>query len=108
MAQGLIDGSGFRFTKAAVELWEKSPLAQQVLRSYQILQRRRLTRLCRAAGLRTPSMLADALLLLFEGACVMAPSVGHVGIKTRFIHLGEAMIAARTRRRDGARQEHHA
>jgi hypothetical protein len=33
---------------------------------------RRLTRLCRAAGLRTRSMLADAL-LLFEGAYVMVP-----------------------------------
>ena len=73
MGQGLIDGSGCRFTKAAVELTEKSHPAQRVLRSYKILQRRRLTRLCRAGGLRTPSMLADALLLLFEGACVTAP-----------------------------------
>ena len=108
MGQGLIDGSGSRFTKAAVELWEKSHPAQRVLRSYKVLQRRRLTRLCRAAGFRTPSMLADALLLLFEGACVAAPSVGRVGIRTRFIRLGEAMIAARTKRRVGARQEHHA
>ena len=108
MGQGLIDGSGSRFTKATVELWEKSHPAQRVLRSYKVLQRRRLTRLCRAAGFRTPSMLADALLLLFEGACVAAPSVGRVGIRTRFIKLGEAMIAAGTKRRVGARQEHHA
>jgi AcrR family transcriptional regulator len=101
MAQGLIDRSGCRFTKATVELSEKSHPAQRVLRSYKVLQRRRLTRLCRAAGLRTPSMLADALLLLFEGACVMAPSVGRVGIGSRFIHLGEAMISARTKRRVG-------
>jgi AcrR family transcriptional regulator len=107
MAQGLIDGSGCRFTKATVELSEKSHPAQRVLRSYRVLQRRRLTRLCRAAGLTTPSMLADALLLLFEGACVMAPSVGRVGIGTRFIHLGEAMIAATTKRRVSSRQEHH-
>jgi AcrR family transcriptional regulator len=107
MAQGLIDGSGCRFTKATVELSEKSHPAQRVLRSYKVLQRRRLTRLCRAAGLRTPAMLADALLLLFEGACVMAPSIGRVGMKTRFIHLGEATIAATTKRRVGSRQEHH-
>jgi AcrR family transcriptional regulator len=108
MAQGLTDGSGCRFTRAAVELREKSHPAQRVIRSYKVLQRRRLTRLCRAAGLRTPSMLADALLLLFEGACAMAPSVGRVGVRTRFIHLGEAMIAASTKKRGGVNQEHHA
>jgi AcrR family transcriptional regulator len=85
MGQGLIDGSGCRFTKATMELWERSHPAQRVLRSYKVLQRRRLTRLCRAAGLRTPSMLADSLLLLFEGACVAASSVGRVGIRARFI-----------------------
>jgi AcrR family transcriptional regulator len=108
MGQGLIDGSGSRLTKAAVELWEKSHPAHRVLRSYKVLQRRRLTRLCRAAGFRALSMLADAPLLLFEGACVATPSVGRVGIRIRFIKLGEAMIAARTKRRIGAREEHHA
>jgi AcrR family transcriptional regulator len=105
MAQGLIDGSGCRFTRAAVELREKSHPAQRVIRSYKVLQRRRLIRLCRATGLRTPAMLADALLLLFEGACAMEPSIGRVGVRTRFIHLGEAMIAARTKRHSRPSQE---
>jgi len=61
---------------------------------------RRLTRLCRAAGLRTRAMLADAL-LLFEGSCVMVPSGGRAGTRTRFIHLSEAMIAGRTKKRIG-------
>jgi AcrR family transcriptional regulator len=108
MAHDLVDGGGCRFTKAAVELGRKSHPAQRVLRSYKVLQRRRLTRLCRAAGLKTPSMLADALLLLFEGACVMAPSLGPAGISARFVQLGEAMIGARARRRCVARLEHHA
>lgn len=108
MANGLVDGSSCRFTKAAVELSETSHPARRLLRASKVLQRRRLTRLCRAAGLRSPSMLADELLLLFEGACVIALSVGRVGIRTRFIQLGEAMIAAKTKRHVGAGQEHRA
>jgi AcrR family transcriptional regulator len=106
MAGGLVDGCGCRFTNAAAELQERSHPARRVIKAYKVLQRRRLTRLCRASGLAKPSMLADALLLLFDGACVMAQSFGGVGVSSRFIHLGEAMIAARARRRLAARQEH--
>jgi AcrR family transcriptional regulator len=97
MADGLIDGWACRFANAAAELKEKSHPARRIIKAFNALQRRRLTRLCRAAGLRHPSMLADALLLLFAGACVMAQSAGRVGPSSRFLHLGETMIAAHTK-----------
>jgi hypothetical protein len=39
-------------------------------------------------------MLADALLPLFDGTFLMAPSVGRIGLSSRFLLLSEAMIAA--------------
>jgi len=62
------DGRGCRFANAAVELPEKSHPARRVIKAYKIARRRLLIRLCRAAGLSTPAMLADALNLLLEGA----------------------------------------
>jgi AcrR family transcriptional regulator len=107
MADGLVDGWACRLTNAAVELKEKSHPARRVIKTYNALQRRRLTRLCRAAGLRNPSMLADALLLLFDGACVMAPSVGRIGLSSRFLLLSEAMIAAHAKAPSARRQVQH-
>jgi AcrR family transcriptional regulator len=106
MADGLIDGWACRLPYAAVELKENNHPARRVIKTFNALQRRRLTRLARAAGLRHPSMLADALLLLFDGACVVAPSVGRVGLSARFLHLGETMIAAHTKASVGARRKH--
>jgi AcrR family transcriptional regulator len=107
MADGLIDGWACRLPHAAVELKENNHPARRVIRAFNALQRRRLTRLARAAGLRHPSMLADALLLLFDGACVLAPSVGRVGLSARFLHLGETMITAHTKASVGAGRGHH-
>jgi hypothetical protein len=70
-------------------------------------QRRRLTRLCRAAALRNPSMLADALLLLFDGACITAPSVGHIDLSFRFFLGSKAMIAAHAKAPSARRQVQH-
>jgi hypothetical protein len=94
MADGLVDGWVCRLTNATAELKEKPHPARRVIKTYIALQRRRLTRLCRAAGLRNPSMLADALLPLFDGTFLMAPSVGRIGLSSRFLLLSEAMIAA--------------
>ena len=94
MAGGLINGSVCRLTNAVAELREKSHPAQRVINAYKALQRRRLSRLCSAAGLRNPSMLADALLLLIDGACIVALSVGRIGLSSRFLVLSEAMIAS--------------
>ncbi|MBO0759600.1 MAG: TetR family transcriptional regulator, partial [Bradyrhizobiaceae bacterium] len=105
MARGLIDGWACRLPQAAAELKEKTHPARRVIKAHNALQRRRLTRLCRAARLRNPSMLADALLLLLGGACVMAPSVGRVSLSSRFLHLAEAMVAAHTKTSVGVRPE---
>jgi AcrR family transcriptional regulator len=107
MADGLVNGWACRLTNAAAELKEKSHPAQRVIKTYNALQRRRLTRLCRAAGLRNPSMLADALLLLFDGACIMALSVGRIGLSSRFLLLSEAMIAAHAKAPSARRQVQH-
>jgi AcrR family transcriptional regulator len=85
MSDGLVNGWARHLANAAAELKEKSHPAQRVIKAYKALQRRRLTRLCRAAGLSNPSMLADALLLLFDGACITALSVaGRIDISFRF------------------------
>jgi hypothetical protein len=51
-------------------------------------------RLCGAAGVDEPEMLADELHLLLEGARVTAQSVGADGLGARLVRMGEAMIAA--------------
>jgi AcrR family transcriptional regulator len=107
MADGLVNGWACRLTNAAAELKEKSHPAQRVIKAYKALQRRRLTRLCRAAGLRNPSMLADALLLLFDGACIMAPSVDRIRLGSHFLRLSEAMIAAHAKAPSARRQVQH-
>src|SRR6266851_3084249 len=57
-------------------------------------QRARLVRLCRAAGLAEPDLLADELHLLLEGARVTAQSGGRDGLGPRLMRMGEALIAA--------------
>jgi hypothetical protein len=78
-----------------------------VIKAYKALQRKRLTRLCRAAGLRNPSILAHALLLLFDGACIMAPSVGRIDLSFRFHFLSKGMIAAHAKAPSARRQVQH-
>jgi AcrR family transcriptional regulator len=107
MADGLMNGWACRLTNAAAELKEKSHPAQRVIKTYNALQRRRLTRLCSAAGLRIPSMLADALLLLFDGACIMAPSVNRIARSSRFLLVSEAKIAAHAKPPPARRQMQH-
>jgi AcrR family transcriptional regulator len=103
MADGLVDGWACRFINATADLQQKSLPALRVIKTHTALQRRRLARLCRAAGVRNPSMLAGALLLLFVGARVMAPSVGRIGLSSRFLLLSQAMIAAQAKAQGGDR-----
>jgi AcrR family transcriptional regulator len=108
MSDGLVNGWACHLANAAAELKEKSHPAQRVIKAYKALQRKRLTRLCRAAGLRNPSILAHALLLLFDGACITAPSVaGRIDISFRFFLAGKAMIAAHAKAPSARRQVQH-
>jgi AcrR family transcriptional regulator len=107
MADGLVNGWACRLTNAAAELKQKSHPAKRIIKTYNALQHRRLTRLCRAAGLSNPTMLADALLLSFNGACIMATSVDRIALSFRFLLLSKAMIAAHAKAPLAPRQMQH-
>src|SRR5215468_10076854 len=85
---------GCPLANAAVELPEKDHPARRVIEAVKIAQRERLIRLCAAANLAEPEMLADELFLLLEGARVTAQSMGPKGLGDRLVRMGEAMIAA--------------
>ena len=87
---------GCPLANAAVELPEKDHPARRVIEDYKIAERARLVRLCDAARLSEPELLADELNLLIEGARVTAQSVGSAGLGARLIRMGEAMIALHT------------
>src|SRR5690348_4531544 len=69
------DDRGCPLANAAVELPSRHHPARRVIEQFKLAQRKRLTALCRAAGLREPSLLADELYLLLEGARVSAQSI---------------------------------
>ena len=92
------DERGCPLVNAAVELPEKDHPARRVIEEAKAALRSRLIRLCGAAGLSEPEMLADELHLLLEGARVTAQSVGSNGLDARLIRMGEAMIASHAAR----------
>jgi hypothetical protein len=73
---------------AAVELPEKDHPARRVIEAFKTAQRERLVRLCAAAALAEPDMLADELFLLLEGARVAAQSMGTQGLGDRLLRMG--------------------
>ena len=88
---------GCALANAAVELPEKGHPARCVIEEFKTRQRSKLVRLCEAAGLSEPDMLADELYLLLEGARVRAQSVGPDGLGARLTRMSEALIAAHQR-----------
>jgi len=88
------DQRGCALANAAIELPEKDHPAKCVIEQFKIEQRDKLIALCEAARLGEPEMLADELFLLLEGARVSAQSVGRQGPASRFVRMGEALIAA--------------
>jgi AcrR family transcriptional regulator len=89
------DDRGCALANAAVELPEKGHPARCVIEEAKHAQRNRLVRLCRAAGIDEPEMLADELFLLLEGARVARQSMGPKGPASRLVRLGVALITAR-------------
>jgi AcrR family transcriptional regulator len=85
---------GCPLTNAAIELPEKDHPAKRVIEAFKSAQRERITKLCAAAGLAEPELLADELFLLLEGARVTVQSMGREGLGDRLMRMGEAMIAA--------------
>ena len=88
------DERGCPLVNAAVELPEKGHPARRVIEEAKAASRSRLIRLCTAAGLSEPDLLADELHLLLEGARVTAQSVGSDGLGARLNRMSEAMIGA--------------
>lgn len=88
------DDRGCDLANAAVELTEGDHPGLKLIETFKARQRERLTALCAAAGAAFPSLLADALVLLIEGARVSRLSVGSGGPSASLVEASEAMIAA--------------
>jgi AcrR family transcriptional regulator len=101
------DERGCDLANAAVELTEEGHPGLRVIEEFKVRQRDRLAALCRAAGASRPSLLADALILLMEGARVSRRSVGTEGPSANFLRTSEAVLASfgvkRSKRRPGPR-----
>jgi AcrR family transcriptional regulator len=87
------DERGCPLANAAVELPEKDHPARRVIEAFKSAQRDWIIKLCAAADLVQPELLADELFLLLEGARVTVQSMGRKGLGDRLIRMGEAMIA---------------
>jgi AcrR family transcriptional regulator len=87
---------GCALANAAVELPDKDHPARQVIREAKSAHRERQVSLCREAGLIDPEGLSDEIQLLWEGARVIAQSVGSEGLSARLTGMLEALVAAHT------------
>jgi AcrR family transcriptional regulator len=92
------DGRGCDMANAAVELAESDHPARHVIEEFKREQRHRLAKLCANAGAADAELLADTLMLLFEGARVSRQSSGIEGPCAQFIASAEAVITSFLRR----------
>ena len=88
------DERGCDLANAAVELTQEGHPGLRVIEEFKIRQRYRLEALCEAAGATEPGLLADALVLLIEGARVSRRSLGPEGPSANLVGAGKAVIAA--------------
>jgi AcrR family transcriptional regulator len=86
------DGRGCDFGNAAVELTEAGHPALRLIEDFKGRQRDRLAELCLAAGAAQSGLLADALILLVEGARVSRRNVGAEGPSASFVRTCEAIV----------------
>lgn len=94
-AAARVAGDGYRgcgMTNAAVEYPEPGHPGRQVAEANKAELRRRLTALACAMGARDPVTLGDGLLLLLEGAYVMAQLLGADGPSPSVAAAAEALI----------------
>lgn len=87
------DVHGCPLSNAAIELHEAEHPAQVVSVNYKKELHRRLTELCRAAGARDDD-LADALMLLMEGAYISRVTLGVAGPVRAVSRSARALIKA--------------
>lgn len=85
---------GCPIANAAVELTEEGHPARKVVLAYNREKRRRLRELCRKLGAASPDVLADALQLLMDGACVSRITLGAAGPAANLHRAAAALIDA--------------
>ncbi len=88
------DERGCDLANAAVELTEAGHPGLRVIEEFKVRQRDRLAALCRAAGASQPGLLADALVLLIEGARVSRRSLGTEGPSANLARTSKAVLAS--------------
>ncbi|RBP04081.1 TetR family transcriptional regulator [Roseiarcus fermentans] len=88
------DERGCDLANATVELTEAGHPGLKVIEDFKVRQRDRLAKLCEAAHASQPGLLADAIVLLIEGAQVSRQSVGAEGPSASLVSAGEAVIVA--------------
>ncbi|MBA8880147.1 TetR/AcrR family transcriptional regulator [Phyllobacterium myrsinacearum] len=88
------DPRGCDLANAAIELKEANHPAFKVIMDAKKVHMERLTSLCRQAGTKQAEQLADALMLLVEGARVCGQSTGAEGPQQQLKRACDAMIAA--------------
>jgi AcrR family transcriptional regulator len=96
-AHDTIDDRGCPFANAAVELPEKNHPARAVIESVKQVHRQKLAELCRDAGYRDPDMMADEIVLLFEGACIDRQCASACGPMTRVFDIIRSLVANRAK-----------
>jgi AcrR family transcriptional regulator len=87
-----VDHCNCELIDAAAQLVESDHPARRVIEQVRRGQLRRLTQLCRDAGIAEAELLVDALTLLIEGARVNWRSAGEGGASTRFVDAAERLI----------------
>jgi len=88
------DQRGCDLANAAIELTEEGHPGLRVIEEFKSRQRDRLTNLCRMAGASQPSLLADTLFLLIEGARVSRRSVGCNGPSANLLETSRGVLAS--------------
>ena len=88
------DDRGCDLANAAIELTEAGHPGLRVIEEFKSRQRQRLADLCAAAGASQPDLLADALLLLIEGARVSRRSVGAKGPSANLLQTSRGVLAS--------------
>jgi AcrR family transcriptional regulator len=87
-----VDHCNCELIDAAAQLVESDHPARRLVEKIRKEQLRRLTQLCRDAGVAEAELLVDALTLLIEGARVNWRSAGPAGASARFVRVAEMVI----------------
>ena len=88
---------GCPISNAAVEIADKDHPARAIIEAHKKQQRARIAALCRQIGFALPEQLADALVLLLEGARLDIQSVGPEGPGARVADTVIALLDTRPR-----------